>query len=45
MIYGSDYGLSITSTTGYGTQVVICLPVLYSAGEENYEESAKDSNR
>lgn len=44
MIYGPDYGLSITSTAGYGTQVVIYLPALYSEGEENNEESAKDSH-
>ena len=32
MIYGPDYGLSITSTSGYGTQVTISLPVTVSAG-------------
>ena len=44
MIYGPDYGLSITSTAGYGTQVVIYLPALYPEGEKNNEESAKDSH-
>lgn len=39
-----DYGLSITSTAGYGTQVVIYLPALYPEGEKNNEESAKDSH-
>ena len=32
MIYGPDYGLSITSTSGYGTQVTISLPVTASGG-------------
>lgn len=43
MIYGSAYGLNITSSPGYGTQVTIQLPVLHFERENYNEESVQNS--
>ena len=37
MIYGPAYGLAITSSPGYGTQVVIQLPIT-DAGKDKTDE-------
>ena len=44
MIYGPQYGLNIMSTPGYGTQVIIHLPLIYFEGEKCYEKSSEDSH-
>lgn len=36
LIYGAQYGLSITSTLGCGTQVTIRLPALHEKGEKSH---------
>lgn len=43
MIYGSAYGLNITSSPGYGTQVTIQLPVLHFERGNYNEESVQNS--
>lgn len=44
MIYGPAYGLNITSSPGYGTQVTILLPVLRFERGNAYEESVENLN-
>ncbi|MEF2877175.1 MAG: histidine kinase [Blautia sp.] len=45
LIYGNAYGLHISSMKGYGTQIVIRLPMVCENGGESYEsEFNKDFN-